>query len=691
MKAIQALDEKGQRLAEVGLALAVVFVIALLVVPLPPVVLDLFLALSIGLSIVVLLVALYTTDPLEFSAFPMMLLLLTLFRLALNVSSTRLILAKGEAGAVIHAFGEFVIGGNYAVGIVLFLILIGINFIVITKGAGRVAEVAARFTLDAMPGKQMAIDADLSAGLIDERQARMRRDEITRQADFYGAMDGSSKFVKGRRRGGAHHHRHQRARRDLRGRRAARHADRTRRDHLHDPHRRRRPRLADPGARHLDRRGHHGHPLGPRVAHGAHARLQLGQQPRAMWITAGVLASFGLVPGLPSFPFLALAAGAAMLARVSAKGERRRADAAVIEDAQAAAGPVAEADPMRDLLQIDPIELEVGYAVIPLVTTARAATCSSASRCCASRPRSSSDAHPVGAHPRRHPAPRQRVRDQAARLRDRPREVMPRFLMALDTGGVVAPIDGMDTVDPSSACRPSGSPPPAASRPSRYGYVVWSPSTVVATHLMEMLKARRRAARPPGRAGDGRGAQEEPPRARGRHRPRQVSLGILHRILQRLLRERIPIRDLVTILEAVGDAADQTKDPGAAHRARAPRPHPRDRAPLHRRHRRRARRHRGPARASLMGLLAPRDAAQTHGLSLLTPTPSPTSCATSTCSRAPTPPTAAPCAHHPAVAAHRHPPPHRARAPGVPVVSLAELPAHREPELRATWELPNAA
>ena len=188
---------KGPKHAEMALAVGVVFVIALLVVPLPAILLDLFLATAIGLSVVVLLVALHTTDPLEFSSFPALLLLLTLFRLALNVSSTRLILADGDAGEVIRAFGEFVVGGNYAVGVVLFLILIGINFIVITKGAGRVAEVAARFTLDAMPGKQMAIDADLGAGLIDETQAKKRREEIARQADFFGAMDGSSKFVKG--------------------------------------------------------------------------------------------------------------------------------------------------------------------------------------------------------------------------------------------------------------------------------------------------------------------------------------------------------------------------------------------------------------------------------------------------------------------------------------------------------------
>ena len=190
-------DANNGKRAEIALAVAVVLVIALIVVPLPPILLDLCLAASIGLSLVVLLVSLYTTNPLDFSSFPALLLLLTLFRIGLNVSSTRLILSEGHAGKVIEAFGQFVIGGNYAVGIVIFLILIGINFIVITKGAGRIAEVSARFTLDAMPGKQMAIVADLSAGLIDEKEARTRRDEIARTADFYGAMDGASKYVKG--------------------------------------------------------------------------------------------------------------------------------------------------------------------------------------------------------------------------------------------------------------------------------------------------------------------------------------------------------------------------------------------------------------------------------------------------------------------------------------------------------------
>src|SRR6478609_4755164 len=317
-------ESNARRNAEIGLALAVLAIIALLMIPLPGVMLDLFLATSIGMSLVVLLVALYTTDPLEFSGFPSLLLLLTLFRLALNVCSTRLILAQGHAGAVIQAFGEFVIGGNYIVGLVLFLILIGINFIVITKGAGRVAEVAARFTLDAMPGKQMAIDADLSAGLIDEKQARKRREEISRAADFYGAMDGSSKFVKGDAIagllitainivGGIFIGAFQRGLPI--GQALSQYTILTVGDGLVTQI----PALIISTA------------AGIMVTHAASGTrmgemlaTQLSAQPRAMTIAGGVLAVFGLVPGLPKLPFLALGAALAGVGRMSAEAERKR-------------------------------------------------------------------------------------------------------------------------------------------------------------------------------------------------------------------------------------------------------------------------------------------------------------------------------------------------------------------------------
>src|SRR6184192_280608 len=199
-----SLSEIGNILwrGDIALAVGILIILVVLILPLPSIVLDLFLAISITLSILILMTALFIQAPLEFSSFPTILLISTMLRLSLNLASTRLILSRGHegtdaAGHVIEAFGNFVMGGNFVIGIIVFAILVIVNFVVITKGSGRIAEVAARFHLDAMPGKQMAIDADLSAGLIDEKQARKRRDEISRQADFYGAMDGSSKFVKG--------------------------------------------------------------------------------------------------------------------------------------------------------------------------------------------------------------------------------------------------------------------------------------------------------------------------------------------------------------------------------------------------------------------------------------------------------------------------------------------------------------
>src|SRR5579864_67815 len=185
------------RQSDVALAVAVVAIVTMLILPLPTVLLDVLITIDISSSLLILLLTLYSVQPLELSVFPSMLLIITLFRLALNVSAARLILLHANAGEVISAFGNFVVGGNYVVGIIVFLILVVIQFVVITNGAGRVAEVAARFTLDAMPGKQMAIDADLNAGLINETEARKRRSDIQRQADFYGAMDGASKFVRG--------------------------------------------------------------------------------------------------------------------------------------------------------------------------------------------------------------------------------------------------------------------------------------------------------------------------------------------------------------------------------------------------------------------------------------------------------------------------------------------------------------
>lgn len=558
------------RLAEIGVSLAIVGVIALLVVPLPPLVLDLFISLSIGVSLVVLLAVLYTLEPLDFSSFPSLLLLLTLFRLALNVSSTRLILSEGHAGQVIQAFGQFVIGGNYAVGLVLFLILVGINFIVITKGAGRVAEVAARFTLDAMPGMQMAIDADLGAGLIDEATARQRRMAISRQADFYGAMDGASKFVKGDAIagllitainivGGIFIGVVQRGL--PLGQAASTYTILTVGDGLVAQI----PALVVSTAAGL---------MVTRVAGGARLGTvladQLGAQPYSMYIASGVLGAFALVPGLPALPFLVLAGILAAVGRLSAVQQERRAAAAQPE-LPPAAEAAAPSSPMLDLLQIDPVEIEVGYALIPLVDEGQGGDL--LDRIGLLRKQA---AHEFGIL-----IPPIRVRDDirlpateyVIKLRGSEvarADVMPRHLLALDTGTVLQPIDGIEASDPSFGMPARWIAPSRRSEAEACGYVVVEPATMVATHLMETLKAN---------AADLLGRQDVQdmietikkthPALVSEVIPERITLGTLHRVLQRLLRERVPIRDLVTILEALGDAADQVKDPEQlAERAR---------------------------------------------------------------------------------------------------------------------------
>ncbi len=554
----------SKKRAEVGIAIAVVLIIALIVVPLPAFLLDLSLAASIGISLVVLLVCLSTTNPLDFSGFPALLLLLTLFRIGLNVSSTRLILTHGHAGKVIEAFGNFVVGGNYAVGIVIFLLLIGINFIVITKGAGRIAEVAARFTLDAMPGKQMAIDADLSAGLIDEKDARTRRDEISRTADFYGAMDGASKYVKGDAilgimvlavniLGGIFIGVIQRGMPI--GKAASTYTLLTVGDGLVSQI----PALIISTAAGLMVTSATG---GDRI--GVVLSTQLGAHPRALWISSAVLTTFALVPGLPMFPFIALAGGCALLARNAGKNETNRAELAVIENAPAVEVP-APSDPMRDLLQIDPIELEVGYALIPLVDEGQGGDL--LERISLLRKQAAMEMGIL--------VPPIRIRDDirlpaneyVIKLRGSEvarGEVLPRFLMALNTGGVVMELDGLETVDPSFGMPARWISSARRTEAEAVGYVVVEPTTVVATHLMETLKTS---------ASDLLGRQEVQEMVETLKKthpalveeiiPGKVSLSVLHRVLQRLLRERVPIRDLVTILEALGDGADTTKDPEA--------------------------------------------------------------------------------------------------------------------------------
>lgn len=548
---------------EIFIVLGIVFVVGLLVLPLPPFLLDLFLALSIGASLLTLLVALYAERKLDFSSFPTVLLILTLYRLALNVSSTRLILGSGEGGRVIEAFGEFVVGGNYVVGAVIFLILVAINFIVITKGAGRVAEVAARFTLDALPGRQMSIDGDLSAGLIDDDTARKRREEVSREADFFGAMDGAAKFVRGDAIasllitginiiGGLFVGVVQRG---LPLEQAlSQYTILTVGDGLVSQI----PALVISTAAGIMVTSSSGE---GRIA-GVIIR-QVGREPMPMWIASGFLGSLAVIPGLPTLPFLALSGGAALAARYSG-GQLRQEESVPEEVEQAEEGSEArESSPVHDLLQIDAVELEVSYSLIPLIDERQGGDLLSRIKLL-----------------RKQAAIEMGILVPPIRIRDDVRlesnvyvvkirgtevargEVMPRMLLGIDTGAVIDEIEGEDTFDPSF-----GMPAKWISERTRVdaeaaGYLVVEPSTVLATHLMETLKEN---------AADLLGRQdvqemvdalrESYPVLVDEVVPNRVPLGVLHRVLQRLLQERVPIRDMVTVLETLADVSEQTKDP----------------------------------------------------------------------------------------------------------------------------------
>ena len=560
----QGIAEILRENSEILVVAGVVAVMALLVFPLPPVLLDLCLALSIASSLLVILVALYIEKPLEFSSFPAVLLLLTLFRLALNVNSTRLILGRGEAGQVIESFGESVIGGNYVVGAVIFLILVAINFIVITKGAGRVAEVAARFTLDAMPGRQMSIDGDLSAGLIDEAEAKKRREEISQEADFYGAMDGSAKFVRGDAiagllitainiLGGLFVGVVQRGM--PLGRALSEYTILTVGDGLVTQI----PALIISTAAGVMVTSSSG---GGRVAETV--VRQIGLQTKPAWMASGFLAGLAILPGLPTIPFLALAGAAALTGYLGGQEKKRTASEDLPEKPEAEVLP-AQSTPVQDLLQIDPVEVEIGYALIPLVDESQKGDLMERIRLLRKQA-----AQELGIL-----VPPIRIRDDvrlppdeyAVKIRGSEAargSLRPRLLLALDTGGVMEEIPGEETRDPSFGMPARWIPKRKRVDAETNGYVVVEPTSVVATHLMETLK---------GNAAELLGRQdvqemvdtlkESYPALVEEVIPSRISLGVLHRVLQRLLKERVPIRDLVTILETLADVSEQTKDPEA--------------------------------------------------------------------------------------------------------------------------------
>lgn len=559
MEAITARAGRNSDLLVVG---GVVWIVVMMILPMPPLLLDLLLACNISLSLLILMLTMNVNEALQFSVFPSLLLVTTLFRLALNISSTRLVLLEGQAGQIIQAFGNFVVGGNMVVGLVIFLILVIIQFIVITKGAERVAEVAARFTLDAMPGKQMSIDADLNAGLINEAEARKRRRSIEQEADFYGAMDGASKFVKGDAIAGiiitvinilgglavgV-------AQRGLPFDQAlSRYTILTVGDGLVSQI----PALLISTATGIlvtraSSEGNMGQDLG----------RQLLSQPRVLGMAAAVLFLFGLAPGLPTVPFWIIAASMGLLARQTARNRRTETEAEQAAVRERESEESKKPESVLSLLAVDPMELEIGYGLIPLVDAAQGGDL--LDRITMIRRQSALELGLV--------VPPIRIRDNmqlvpsAYSIKIRGAEVgkgelMPSHYMAMDAGSVAEPIDGITTTEPAFGLPALWVTEERRAAAELAGYTVVDAPSVLATHLSELIK--RHAPELLGRQ-DVKAlldqVKQDASAVVDELTPDLLSLGEIQRVLQNLLREGVAIRNLVVILEALSDRARTTKD-----------------------------------------------------------------------------------------------------------------------------------
>ncbi len=548
--------------SDVILAIAVVGIIAVLIIPIPTPFLDLLLAANISLSLVILLSTLYIKRPLEFSVFPGMLLVVTLFRLSLNVASTRLILGEGYAGSVIDSFGNFVVKGNYVVGFIIFIILVIIQFVVITKGAGRISEVAARFTLDAMPGKQMAIDADLNAGLISEDDARRRRSEITKEADFYGAMDGASKFVRGDAVAGI-----------LitlinviggfiigMAQEGLPISEALRRYTLlsvGDGLVTQIPALIVATASGI---------LVTRAAgdsnFGSEMASQMTLQPKALAVASGIVFLLGIVPGMPFLPFtiFAVIAGAASYITMQAMKQKEEAKSTEVRiEPEQKKTPSEQAE---ESLHLDTLELEIGYGLIPLVDTQQGGDL--LDRISGIRKQLAQDMGVI--------VPPIRIRDNV-QLRPALYEVklkgnriasyelMVDHLLAINPGYVEDDLEGFATKEPAFGMNAKWIIQNYKELAEMKGYTVVEPAAVMATHLTEIAKAHAAEifTRQDVKNLVERVKRETPAAVEGVVEE-IVPLATLQKVLQNLLNERVSIRDMVTILEALADYAQQTKD-----------------------------------------------------------------------------------------------------------------------------------
>lgn len=557
--------------SDILMIVAFIGILMAMILPLHPMILDFFLAMNISFAIVVLITTMYTKAPLEFAIFPSLLLVLTLFRLSLNVASTRLILLHGSegpmaAGAIIMSFGNFVVGGNYVVGLVIFIILVLINFLVITKGAGRIAEVAARFTLDAMPGKQMAIDADLNAGMIDEIEAGERRQAIARESEFHGAMDGASKFVRGDaiagivitliNIGGGFIIGVVQQGMEL-GEALTNYTLLTVGDGLVSQI----PALLISAAAGLlvSRAGSDSR-MGKQFA----AQLLASSTP--VFIGAVIIFSMGLIPGLPAVPFMTLGLVMGTLAWYFLRADEKEEQEALIE-AEAAAAEEEEGtgqpEDVDHLLTLDTIELEVGYGLIPLVDKQQDGTLLGRIR--AIRRQFATEMGivipPIHIRDNLNLNPAQ-YRLMIKGVEAAGTELMPNHLLAMDPGGAAQKIDGIETIEPAFGLPAYWIPMDKEEEAKFAGYTVVDNSTVIATHLTEII--RNNAHELLGRQDVQHlldNLSKTNPKAVEELVPNLLSVGVIQKVLQNLLRERISIRDLLTIVETLADFAPMSKDP----------------------------------------------------------------------------------------------------------------------------------
>lgn len=542
----------------------IIGIILMIIIPLPPFLLDIMLAINIGLSVLILLMTIFSTSILELSIFPTILLVTTLFRLGLNISSTRLILGQGYAGNVIESFGSFVVGGNYVVGIIIFLIIVIIQFVVITNGSSRVSEVSARFTLDAMPGKQMSIDADLNAGAIDEKTARKRRTELQQEAEFYGSMDGASKFVKGDAIAGIIITTINILAGIVIG------VVMLDMDFMESIQTYTRLTIGDglvsqvPALIISTSAGI----LVTKVNGDENFSTQLGKQlisiPKAVIMAGIVLILLGLLPGLPKLSFFTLGAGAIFIGYTLKKEEKEAEEEALyeIEAAPTAEESLENAEDVSSLLNVEPIEIEIGYGIIPLADESSGGDL--LQRIVSVRRQCAIDmgiiVHPI------------RIRDNlqlnpnqyTIKIKGIPvttYELMPNMLLCMNPMGMDVDLDGISTKEPTFGLDALWIEKDKAEEAELYGFTVVDPTTILVTHLLETIKSKSHELM---------GRQEVKAiidATREKYSavveeliPDLMTLGEVQKVFQNLLKEKVSIKDRVTILETLADNARNTKD-----------------------------------------------------------------------------------------------------------------------------------